>query len=436
MAITAPTRYSFPSYGLQVLLCIMTSLLPLASHAERKTIDQVVAVVNEGVILASQLNERLNMADRQIREKGLPAPPRNILRQQVLERLIVESLQLQLAERVGLKIPSEELDAALQSIARQNGLDAETFRSKLESSGIRYDEFRRSIEQEMTLQRIQQAAVSKRIDISEQDVTNFLNSEEGKQSRLIQYRASHIVLPADSSDLAKTLVAQARNTDGFEARPFAELAKTHSIAPDAAQSGDLGWRSEADLPTLYASTIPKMKAGEISEPFFAGDAWHIVFLRETRGNETQWVEQTHARHILVKPSVIRTDEEAKALLIDIRSKILAGADFHELAKKYSEDYGSALKGGDLGWSNPGSFVPVFEKTMSSLAILEISMPFQSEFGWHILQVIERRTENMTDEMLRQSAKSFLMKRRFEDELPVWLKEIRSEAYVDIKDIAP
>lgn len=434
MVTMALTKYLFRRHRLLIMLCLASGLLPLAGHAETKTIDRVIAVVNEGVILASQLDERLQMADRQIKEKNLPSPPRDMLRQQVLERLIVESLQLQLADRVGLKIPPEELDAALQSIARQNNLDTTTFRNKLESSGIKYDEFRRSIEQEMTLQRIQQAAVSKRIDISEQDVTNFLNSEEGKQSRTIQYRAAHIVLAANSEDLAKTLVAQARKTDGYEAKPFAELARKFSLAPDAPQGGDLGWRAAADLPTLYAQTIQKMTAGEVSDPFFAGGNWHIVFLKESRGNEAQWVEQTHARHILVKPSVIRSDEEARLLLVDIRSKILAGADFHELAKKYSEDYGSALKGGDLGWSNPGSFVPVFEKTMATLAINEISMPFQSEFGWHILQVMERRTENMTEEMLRQSAKSFLMKRRFEEELPVWLKEIRSEAYVDIKDI--
>lgn len=419
----------------QWFICLLVMLVTTTVHAGTKTLDRVVAVVNEGVILASQLNERLAIAERQIRERNMPAPPANVLREQVLERLIVESLQLQLAERVGLRIPEQELDAALQSIARQNNMDLVAFRAQLANSGIDYVAFRRSIEQEMTLQRIQQAAVSKRIEISDQDITNFLNSEEGKQGSRIEYRAAHMVLPADAEVLAKNLVVQARDINRTDAVSFMELASKHSIAQNAGSGGDLGWRAAGALPTLYADKIISMTAGEVSDPFLAGNNWHIVFLKEKRGNEAQWVEQTRARHILVKPSVIRTDEEARILLEKLRAQILAGDDFSELAKKNSEDYGSALKGGDLGWSNPGQFVPEFERVMTQLPVNDISEPFQSQYGWHIIQVLERRTQNMSEEMLRQSAKSFLLKRRFDEELPVWLKEIRSEAYVDIKDPA-
>ena len=425
----------------QLLLAAMFAT-QTALAADPVAIDRVVAVANDGVIFSSQLDERMSMVKHQSKAAG-DTMPDEVLREQVLERLILESLQLQLAERAGITVSNEELQAALKSIALQNDSDVAGLQKKIETEGITFKVFVKNIEQEILMQRVQQVAISKRVVISDQDVVNFLNSEEGKLRSATSYHLAHILIPvsSDASDrdkaaaeqLAKQIVAQARHP----AKPanFSALVKQHSKAEDAEKGGDLGWRKKSELPTLYAEKVDLLDTGMVSEPFFAGGGFHILKMLEKRGNNQQWVKQTRARHILVKPSLIRSEEETVTLLNDLRQKIIDGADFAELAKKYSEDYASALKGGDLNWTIPGQLVPTFQKTLEETALNAISPPFQTQYGWHIVQVLERRDQDMGEEMLKQSAKKFLSQRRFEEELPVWLKEIRDEAYVDIKTTA-
>jgi peptidyl-prolyl cis-trans isomerase SurA len=415
--------------------------LPEMGIAEPVTIDRVIAVVNDGVIFASQLEERLHAVKQQLKtERNLP--PDDILRQQVFERLIVENLQLQLAERAGATVSNEDLQNALQNIARQNDTNLDGLQKKIEAEGISFKSFIKTVEQEIIMQRVQQSVLSKRIVISDQAVINFLNSEEGKQRSAITYHLAHILLPVggDMSDsekskieqLAKQIVAQARNSTDSRGE-FSSLARKFSKAQDANTGGDLGWRKKVDMPSLYADKIDLLKVGEISDPFFINNGFYILNMLEIRGGGEQWVTQTNVRHILVKPSIIRTEEETIQLLNNLRAKILAGENFPEIAKKYSEDYGSALKGGDLGWIVPGQLVPQFQQVMEKTPVNDISLPFKTQYGWHILQVQERRDQNMGEEMLKQSARNFLMQRRFEEELPLWLKELRDEAYVDIKE---
>lgn len=422
-----------------VLGCVVST--QAAQAADPVAIDRVVAVANDGVIFSSQLDERISIVKHQS-QKSNEAMPDDILRQQVLERLILESLQLQLAERAGITVSNDELQEALKSIAAQNDSDLAGLQKKIEAEGITFKVFIKNIEQEILMQRVQQVAISKRVVISDQDVRNFLNSEEGKLRSATSYHLAHILLPVsdDASateknsveQLAKQIVAQTNNSTN--PANFSTLAKQYSKAQDADSGGDLGWRKKSDLPTLYAEKIDQLDRGMVSEPFFAGGGFHILKMLDKRGNNQQWVKQTHVRHILMKPSLIRSEEETVAVLDELRQKIMAGADFAEVAKKYSEDYGTALKGGDLSWIIPGQYSPPFQKALDETALNAISAPFQTQYGWHILQVLERRDQDMGEEMLKQSAKKFLSQRRFEEELPIWLKEIRDEAYVDIKTL--
>lgn len=422
-----------------ILITYFLLVISVATQAADTTpIDHVVAIVNEDVILSSQLEERTMIVFRQLTQQGKSPPPLEIIRPQVLERLILENLQLQLAERSSAKISSEDLQNAIAGIARQNKISIDELKANIESDGLSFSSFQKSIENELLLQRIQQAAVGKRIDISEQDITNFLHSEEGKLKTAPVYHLAHIILGfsanVDEAEknrlqiLAKQLVMKIRSGESFQ-----QLAQQYSTAADKHKSGDLGWRSLNELPTLYATAAAQLSQGEVAEPIQSDEGFHIVKLLKKQGSDEQWVDQTLARHILVKTSAIRNDQEAMTLLKELRDRIMAGEDFAELAKNYSEDFGSALKGGDLGWTMPGQLVPEFQHIMDNTSINAISNPFQSQYGLHILQVQERRRENMSNEVLRQSTRNYLSKRQFEIELPLWQQELRTEAYVVIKD---
>jgi peptidyl-prolyl cis-trans isomerase SurA len=304
-------------------------------HAQGQPLDKVVAVVDDDVIMASELSLQMQMLAGQIRQSGQELPPAEFLQRQVLEKLIVESLQLQMAERAGIKVSDEQMDQAIATIAAQNRMEPKAFLRELEQQGFPMGMFRENVRRQIIIQQVQQGIVAKRIDISEQDVDNFLKSEEGRM-----------------------------------------------LATRAAQA----------------------------EP----------------------VEQIHARHILIETSAIRNDDEARALLEKLRAAVLKGGDFSALAKKYSEDPGSALKGGDLGWSMPGQTVPEFEQVMANTAPGTVSEPFRTQYGWHIVQVLERRQQDMSEELLKRQAQIILRKRQFQDELPRWLKELRDKAYVQIK----
>lgn len=314
--------------------CLSTALTARADTTSQQTLDKVVAVVNDDVIMASELALQTNMLAAQVRQSGQQLPPQAALQQQVLEKLIVDSLQLQIGERSGIKVSKEQLDAAVASVAAQNKLSPDIFRKELNAQGIPFGMFRENIRRQIILQQVQQAFVVKRVEVSDQDIDNFLASEEGRQ---------------------------------------------------------LAMQAAIDKP----------------------------------------INQTHARHILIKPSAIRNDEETRALLEKIHTVVTQGGDFVALAKKYSEDPGSALKGGDLGWVSTGQVVPEFEAVMNNTPAGSVSEPFQTQFGWHVVQVLDRRAQNMSEAILRQQAQIILRKRKFQDELPRWLKELRDQAYVKI-----
>jgi|TARA_B000000475_G_scaffold159572_1_gene128504 peptidyl-prolyl cis-trans isomerase SurA len=400
-------------------------------------IDRVVAVVDSGVIMESQLNSRVEEILIRLKSDTTELPPINLLEEQVLDRLIIEEIQLQLADRAGIKISDSELNQTLSRVSSQNNLSLEDFRLKLEAEGTSYKSFRDTIKKELIIQRVQRGRVGGKVDISEQEIENFINSEEGKSQLAEQYNVQHILLSVKSGlteqqieeikDEANNLITRLEGDESFE-----KLATAYSSGQEALEGGFLGWRTSAELPSLFADVVTELKVGEVAQPLRSGAGFHILKLTDKRGNTVKFLDQTLARHILVQPSEIRTENQAKELINDIYERLTNGEDFKQLARQFSEDPGSKMDGGELGWSNPGDYDPIFEKTLNATEIGKISEPVQSSFGWHIIEAMDRRNEDVSQEEQKNRAYQIIFKRKFEQELQSTLIELRAEAYVDIK----
>lgn len=419
-----------------VLLALALSV-SAASTAETVTIDRVAAIVDNDVVMQSELDEQVESIRARMRAQGAQLPPDDILRAQVLEHLIVQQLQLQIAKRAGVTVDDAELHQAIEQMRLSSKLSEEQFVAQLASEGLTLDDLRESVRREITINRVQRGVLNNRIEITAHDVNSFLASKEGQFWNAPDYHIGHILISASSSAGEEQVQqAQQRAQDIYErlqsGEDFAQLATTYSAGQYALQGGDWGWRQPTELPELFAQQLATLQVGEVSEPFRSGAGFHLLKIKDQRGGEQALVEQTKVRHILLKPTAILSEEQAQQRLRDIREKVLAGGDFAAFAKEISDDIGSKLSGGDLGWSLPGQFVPQFEKTMNETAIGDVSMPFRSEHGWHILLVEDRREQDMSDQVKRNQARNLLRNRRFEEELPVWLQEIRDEAYVEVK----
>ena len=387
--------------------------------------------------LESEVQQRLASIYTQVQKSGTQLPPQEILTQQVLERLISERLQLSMGYSAGIRITDEEINDALNRIAASNQLTMEQYAEQIHSSGSTLSAVREDIRSEMILSRVQQGFVMRRINISSQELDNFLSSEEGRFMTSPDVNIGHIMLPVPSgtsTSEANTILERAQDllSQIQSGTDFKQLAIANSADQTALQGGDLGWRKMAQLPGVFIEAVEELEPGSVSEPIRSDAGFHLVKLYERRGGGEQLVEQHFARHILIEPNEIRDEATTISQLNELRERIAAGEDFAELAKEFSEDPGSALNGGELGWSTPGMFVPAFEQTMNSIELEEISAPFLSQFGWHILQVTERRNQDFSDKIMRNRAENLLRQRKYEEELQVWLQEIRDEAFVDIK----
>nr|WP_277602494.1 peptidylprolyl isomerase [Parahaliea mediterranea] len=409
-------------------------MAPMASAAT-EMLDQVVAIVDDDVIMASELRDRLATVSESIRSRGMEIPPEDELIRETLDRLILESIQLQMGQRVGVRISDAQLDAAVQRIAAQNRMSVDQFIARLEQEGQSYAAMRENLRREMVLQRVQAGNVSQRIQITNQEIDNFLATEEGQALTQPEYRIVHALL-ALSPDAAESEVAAAeahvekllqriRNGASFD-----EIIAS-SEGEYAFTGGDLGWRRQGDLPSLFADVAPTLAEGQTSDPIRSPSGIHLINMNAKRGGE-QFVDQTKVRHILIQPSEIMTDDQAEALATELKQRIENGEDFAELAREYSEDIGSAQEGGDLGWTQSGQMVPEFEAVMNSTEAGEVSEPLRSQFGWHILEVIDRRNQDMTEQAMRNKAAEYLHQRKYQEELDAWLRKIRDEAFVDIK----
>jgi peptidyl-prolyl cis-trans isomerase SurA len=404
-------------------------------RAATEILDQVVAIVDDDIIMASELRERIAAVNESISARGIKAPPEDQVIRETLDRLVLESIQLQMGQRVGVRISDAQLNGAMQRIAAQNRMTLEQFRQALEQSGQSYAAMREQVRREMIIQRVQGGNVNQRIQITDQEVDNFLATEEGQKMAQPEYHVLHALLAVspDASE-SETSAARAhveRLLGRIRAGESFEQVIGSSTGRYTFSGGDLGWRKRDDLPSLFADVAPALAQGETSDPVHSDSGFHLVYMAEKRGGE-QVVAQTKVRHILVKPSEIMTDDQARELVVELRNRAESGEDFGELAREYSEDIGSAQEGGDLGWTSPGQMVPEFETAMNATEVDQVSDPVRTQFGWHILKVEGRRQEDMTSEAIRQQAMNYLHDRKYQEELDAWLRQIRDEAFVDIK----
>jgi len=409
--------------------------LSAPGYAATQVLDSIVAIVEDDVIMSSELRDRMNLLITNMKAQKLELPPNDVLLRQTLDRLILESIQLQMGSRAGVRISDAQLNEALNRIAAQNRISLDEFRLQLEQEGKSYPQMREDVRRELILQRVQGGNVNQRIQISEQEVENYLESPEGQTMVAAEYHLVHALLPVSESASAAQKAAAKAHVDALYARITAGESFEEVIGNSGDEftfsGGDLGWRKAGDLPSLFVDIAPGMEVKQTAAPILSASGYHLIFLAEKRGG-AMVIQQTHVRHILLKTSAIRSDDETRQLARELRQRILDGADFGELAREYSEDIGSAQEGGDLGWTNPGQMVPEFENAMDSVVVDDVSQPIHSQFGWHILQVLERRQEDVSKAVVQNRAGDVLHQRKYQEELDVWLRKIRDEAFVDIK----
>lgn len=401
-------------------------------------LDRVAAVVNDGVVLSSELEEQIAEITGRMKAQNMEMPPAQVLRQQVLERLIVQEIQMQRAKRAGILINDESLNQALGDVAQRNNLTLSQLPQALAAQGVDYPSYRESVRREMTMQVLRQRDVLQRINVSPREIEQFLAKQRNRPSESSEYNISHILIAVPQDPTPRQLEEAARRAEDVSRRArsgedFAQLAIANSNSQTALEGGALGWRRGPEIPTVLADIVVRLKPGETSEPLRTPTGYHIVRLNEMRGEAGQGVvEQTHARHILLKPTEVQDDATVEQRLRDVRTRILKGEDFAGLAKTLSEDPGSAVDGGDLGWTVPGTFVPEFDKALAALKENEISQPFRTQFGWHIVQLLGKRQFDNTEELQRQRAFMQLRESKADEEIELWLRRLRDEAYVDVK----
>ncbi|MDH4273535.1 MAG: peptidylprolyl isomerase [Gammaproteobacteria bacterium] len=419
------------------LLAFFAPFIVHAADDNTRMLDRVVAIVNDDIITESELDAQLKVIKQQLADSKTQLPPANILRHQVLEREIVKQIQLQLAKATGIIVDDNALNNTLTTIASQNNMQVREFADSLEAQGYPFVQFREDIRNDMVMANLRQREVVNRIVISDQEVENFLATQSVQGNADDQYRLGHILISVrEAASPADIKIAREKAESILEklkkGADFRQTAVSYSDAPQALEGGDLGWRKAGELPTLFANRVVTMKINEVSELIRSASGFHIIKLLEKRAVAQNKVTQALVRHILIRPNELLSESDALIRIQQLKRRIDGGENFAELAKSNSDDRASASQGGDLGWKGPGDFVPQFENVMDKTAIGKISEPFQTQFGWHILQVMERRTMGNDEEYKLSKAKDLLRQRKLEELHETWLRQLRDEAYVDIK----
>ena len=419
------------------LFLILLCLGALPAQAAPAELNRIVAVVNDDVILATELEDRLRLVKQQLAARQAEIPDDDTLRRQVLDRLILERLQLQLADQNNIRVDDETLNASLGNIARENGMTLTEFRKVLERDGQDWARFREDLRNQIRINRLRQQMVGNRINVTEQEIDNLLANEAAWGDRGREYHLAHILISTPEGASPEQIAETRRKAEEVlaELRAGADFARTaiaYSDDRNALEGGDLGWRKAAQLPDLFADAVRKLEPGEVSDLIRSPSGFHIIKLIETRGDERKVVTQTHARHILLRPDALQSREQVLTRLQQLRERIIGGEDFATLARANSQDKLSAARGGDLGWVNPGDLVPRFEEAMNRLQPGEISQPVETRFGWHLIQVLDRRSHDRTEDFRRAQARDFIQRRKMDEELELWLRQLRDEAYVEIR----
>ena len=418
------------------LLLVVLAAACASAHAVT-LVDRIVAVVNKEVITYSELNEAVGLAERQLQRQGTPAPDRPVLERQMLERLILDKAQVQVARDTGLRIDELQVDRAVERIAQSNKLTLADFRKALESDGIAFDTFRNDVRQQMVMGRLREREVDNRVQVTESEVDLFMEQMKSRPEGA-EYNLAHILVrvPEQASPErireARTRAEKAL-ADAKSEPSFARVAASYSDAPDALQGGALGWRSSDRLPELFAATLAAMKPGDVSDILRSPAGFHILKLIERRGaGAAAPVRQTHVRHILVRTNEMVSESDARRKLQDLRERIVSGgADFAELARTNSDD-GTAARGGDLEWVYPGDTVPEFERAYEDLNIGEVSQPVRTPFGYHLIQVLERRASDVSPERKRLQARQAIRERKADEAYTEWLRQLRDSTYVELR----
>ncbi len=410
------------------------------SNAKEQMLDRIIAIVDESVVLESELVRRSNAIIAQIKSRNQAVPSLKILRKQVLDRLIIESLQLDTAKRVGVRISDGELNATLEKIAESSNMSVEQLQKQVESDGTAWAIFREDIRNEVMIDRVQRGMVQRRIQVSEKEIDNIVQQLDKEGESRTQYHLGHILLALPESatpeqlaakrEEARKIIEALRGGSNFE-----EFAVAFSSGQNSLEGGDMGWRSLNQLPTLFAGTVKNMNVNDVSEPLRSGSGLHILFLKDKKGGfKQEVVVQTKVRHILVTPDAITTDQQARDKIELARERILGGEDFTTVAVEISDDKSNAAQGGDMGWVDPGTFVPEFNEVMNGLPLNQLSKPVRTQFGWHIMEVTGRRDQDQTEDRKRDRAYRILSSRKYEEEMQTWISELKDRAHIKIIDV--
>jgi peptidyl-prolyl cis-trans isomerase SurA len=434
--------------GAPLLVCaalLVSAMVPGPAQAQTRDLatrgeplDRIAAIVNDGVVLVSEVDDELALITQRLRDQKLDLPPENVLRHQVLERLVIEEVEMQHAQRDGIKIPDEALNSALQEVAQRNGIGLSQLPDVLAQQGIDYASYRDAVRRQLTLTLLRQRDVLNHTTVTAREIDQYLAREGKHPSDTEEYQLSHILIAVSESATPEQLTEAAQRAQDVYQRAksgedFKKLAVAYSNSDTALQGGDLGWRKGTELPTFLSDTILKLKPGEVGPPLRAPNGYNIVKLDGVRSTDQKVVvDQVHVRHILMRTNELQDDALVKQKLEQLRTRILKGEDFAGLAQTNSQDPGSATDGGDLGWTAPDTFDSVFEKVIEGLSENEISEPFKTQYGWHIVQLLGRRRVDSTDELKRKHAADEIRASKADEETELWLRRLRDESYVDYK----
>lgn len=425
-------------------LSLIFSFVTLNSYAQPSTapnkivlIDRIIAVVNNDVITQFELNDRMRVVQRQLQAQGISLPPQATLEKQLLERMINEKIQLQFAAETGIRVDDTMLDRALQRIAEGNHMSLDAFRAAIDKDGMSFAKFREDIRNEIMISRLKEREADNRTTVSDSELEHYFATQAAKPGGDTEYNIAHILIQVPEQASAEQIQARKARAEQALAEikkgtNFGQVSASFSDAPNALQGGDLGWRAATRLPQLFNDALNNLKVGEVSPILRSPNGFHILKLIDKRGRDVAMVvTQTHARHILIKTNELVSEADAKRRLVELKERLDNGANFAELARLQSED-GSAAKGGDLGWLSPGDTVPEFERAMDALPLNKVSDPVRTQFGWHLIEVLGRRTEDVTQEKQKLKARLEIRERKADEAYQEFVRQLRDRAYVEYK----
>jgi peptidyl-prolyl cis-trans isomerase SurA len=411
----------------------------MLANAVEERLDKVSVIVDQGVILETEISELVDGVKQGAVAQGQALPSDRALRTQAIERLILKNLQMQMAERMGIQISDPQLDQTIGNIAKEDNISVEQLREKVQADGLSYEVYREKVREELITGEVTRANVRRRVYITPQEISTLVNLISQQGAEQAEYRLGHILIAVPSGATEDQISASRETADKVlellnSGSDFTKIAIASSSGPKALEGGDLGFMNVNSMPTLFAEAIQSKKKDALIGPLRSGAGFHVLKILELRGVETVEVEEVNARHILVSPSIILSDQKAEKMLKEFRTKLIEGEeDFAELAKEYSEDPGSALKGGILGWNDPSIYVPEFKEALSTLEKNEYSQPIRTVHGWHLIQLLERRIDDATEKRKEDRAYQLLFNRKFNEETDTWLREMRDGAYIELLD---